>query len=160
MRLVHANLMLKKLIEERDAQRERAREVLAGLRLPFMDSPMSLLERTGTQQGVGRYERSLGRTSTESLTSFGNRQRNTRSGGVVSDLPPPKSDIEVSPSPTPQYQKLPVAHEDRNPLPWVLRVPLKIVEYLFSHKIEALIFALFLYFVIIVLTSMRSSRHS
>ena len=49
--LVHANLMLKKLIEERDAQRERALEILAGLKIPFMDLRMSLLERTGTQQG-------------------------------------------------------------------------------------------------------------
>jgi hypothetical protein len=154
--LVHANLMLKKLIEEREAQKERAREVLAGLSIPFMDSPMSLLERAGTPQGAGRYEPSLGRTSIESLTSFGHRQRNTSSGGVVAALPSPKSDIEVSPSPTPQPQKIPVAYEDRNPLPWVIRVPLKIVEYLFSHKIEALIFAMFLYFVIIVLVSIRS----
>ena len=154
--LVHANLMLKKLIEERDAQRERAREVLAGLSLSFMDSPMSLLEGTRTLQGVKRYEESLGRTSTESLTSFGNRQRNSRSGGVASDLPSPKSDFEVSPSPTPQPQKIQVPYVDENPLPWVLRVPLKIVGYLFSHKIEALIFVLFLYFVIIMLTSMRS----
>ena len=41
--LVHANLMLKKLIEEREAQQERAREVLSGLSLPFMDASMSLL---------------------------------------------------------------------------------------------------------------------
>ena len=156
--LVHANLMVKKLIEERDTQRERAREVLAGLSLPFMDSPMSLLEGTRTQQGMKSYEPSLGRTSTESLASFGNRLRNTRSGGVASDLPPPKSDIEVLPSPAPQYQKAPVAHEDRNPLPWVLRAPLKMVEYLFSHKIEALIYALFLYLVIIALVAMRSRR--
>jgi len=61
--LVHANLMLKKLIEEQEAQQERAREVLAGLSLPFLDAPMSLLEGTRIQQGVGRYERSLGRTS-------------------------------------------------------------------------------------------------
>ena len=61
--LVHANLMVKKLIEEREAQQKRARELLVGLSLPFLDSPMSLLEGTRTQQGVGRYERSLGRTS-------------------------------------------------------------------------------------------------
>jgi hypothetical protein len=158
--LVHANLMLKKLIEEQEAQKERAREVLAGLRVPFMESPMFLAEGTRTQRGVGRHERSLGRTSTESLTSFGNRLRNTRGGGVVSGVPTPKSDIEVSDSPTPQQQKTPVAYEDRNPLPLVLRVPLKIVGYLFFHKIEALIFALLLYFVIIVLTSMRSRRGS
>ena len=143
-------------MKEREALRERAREVLAGLSLPFLNTPMSLIERTRTLQGVGRYERTLGRTSTESLTSFGDRKRNTKGGGVVSGVPTPKSDIEVSGSPTLQHQKAPVAHEDRNPLPWVLRVPLKMVEYLFSHKIEALIFALFLYFVIIVLVSIRS----
>jgi len=75
---VHANLMLKKLIEERDAQKERAREVLAGLSIPFMDSPMSSLEGTRTQQGMKSYERSLDRTNTESLTSFGNRQKGDR----------------------------------------------------------------------------------
>jgi hypothetical protein len=154
--LVHANLMIKKLIEEREAQRERAREVLAGLVLPFEDLRMSFLEGMRTQQGVGRYEPSLGRTGTEALTSFVNRQRATRSEDVISALPPPKNDIEVSPSPTRQHEKTSVAPEDRNPLPWFLRVPLKIVGYLFSHKIEALIYVLLLYFVIILLVSMRS----
>jgi len=51
--LVNANLMLKKLIKERQTQRERAREDLAGQSLPFMDASLRLLEGTRTQQGVG-----------------------------------------------------------------------------------------------------------
>jgi hypothetical protein len=50
---VHASLMLKKLIKEWEAQREGAREALAGLSLPFMDDSVRLLEETRTQQGVG-----------------------------------------------------------------------------------------------------------
>jgi hypothetical protein len=154
--LVYANLMVKKLIEEQEAQQGRACKVLAGLSLPFMDSPMSLLERSRTQQGVKRYERSLGRTSTESLTSFGNRLKKFRSGGVASDVSPPESDIVVSDSPTPQHRKTPVAREDRYSLPMILRVPLKIVGYLLTHKIEAIIYALLFYSGLIALLSMRS----
>lgn len=189
--LVYANLMVRKLIEEQEAQQERAREVLAGLRVPFMDFRMSFLERARTQQGVGSYEPSLGPTSTESLASFGNRLRDTRkeplhlsgrpvsgnagrrplyldsrpvrrtgSGGVVSDVSPPESDIEVSHSESPQHQKTSLAYEDRYSLPLVLRVPLKIAKYLFSHKIEALVYALLLYFLIIMLKSLRSRGDS
>ena len=185
--LVHANLIVKKLIEEQEAQQERAREILAGLKIPFVDFRMSFLERTRKLLSVKRYERSLGQTSTESLTSFRSRPintgrapiylsgrpisgssgepapyidngplRRTGSGGVASGVSLPDSKTGLSRPAIPRQLKARSSYEESEPLPWVFRVPLKIVEYLFSHKIEALIYALLLYFVITVLVSMRS----
>lgn len=78
--IVYGNLKIKKLIEEQEAQKEKAREVLAGLRVPFVDFRMSFLERTRTQQGVEAHRRSSDLSDTASLHSSGNRIRSVERG--------------------------------------------------------------------------------
>ena len=133
-----------------------------------MDFRMSFIERMRTQQSVERDERSLDSTNTESLRSFGNRLRNFRrkplylserpisgrSGGrppYLYSRPVKKTGSRDLHSATPQNQIVPYANEDKNSL------PSKIAKYLFSPKIKVVYFyALLLYFVIIVLKSLRS----
>lgn len=65
--LVYRNLKLKKLLEEQEAQKERALEVLAGLRVPFVDFRMTFLEQSNRESSIHKLRDRLVREQQDSL---------------------------------------------------------------------------------------------
>ena len=65
--LVYRNLKLKKLLEEQEAQKEWALEVMAGLRVPFVDFRMTFLEQSNRESSIHKLRDKLVREQQDSL---------------------------------------------------------------------------------------------
>lgn len=173
--LIYANLKLKRLLDEYASSQQRAREALEGLSVPFLTFRYNFPNQSGSTQSASN-EMEMNQNALVTELSIEPRRITGRVSGHLSDDPlfrpanpiggggfiinhgrQSETDRDEIPGPS-LPKKEPTDSNERHSLTRVILVPLKILEYLISHKIEAAIYCMILFFLIAMITSARSQK--
>jgi len=161
-RLMAANLRLKLLIEEYNALKKRAEQLLKSVSIPYLDSPWMTFKVKGDNNLDDRRKDldtrmagvlfdvpggSKSQFSPGGLSPFGSAGRTP--GAAGSPLLPPKASM-----PGQNFDIAPSTHEfipmvpggGSKDLPWIFATFFKAGSYCLAHRLEALIYGTILFF--------------